>query len=149
MTIIKWDPFGNIASLQSKINRMFDEAFAVNQGRQEDIISNSWKPPVDIFEDNEGIIIRAELPGVKKENISVDVKDNVLTLKGNRPADTDIPDEHYFRRERVYGQFYRAFTLQEYIVPDKIQAAFKDGVLEIRIPKPEEQKPTQVNVSIE
>lgn len=149
MTIIKWDPFGNVSTLQNRINRMFDEAFATNQSRQEDIVTNAWKPPVDIFQDEQGIVIKAELPGVKKENISVDVKENILVLKGNRPIDTDVPEDRYYRRECVSGQFYRAFTLQEYVAPEKIQAAFKDGILEIKIPKPEEQKPTQVTVSIE
>ncbi len=149
MTIIKWDPFGNLATLQNRINRMFEEAFELPRSRNEDIMTSSWKPPVDIFQEEEGIAIKVELPGVKKENISVDVKDNLLVIRGDRPMDTDVPDDRYYRRERVFGQFYRAFTMQEYVAPEKIQAAFKDGVLEIRIPKPEEQKPTQVTVSIE
>ncbi|MFZ5573044.1 MAG: Hsp20/alpha crystallin family protein [Thermodesulfobacteriota bacterium] len=149
MTIIKWDPFGNVASLQSRINRMFEEAFAHPESRHEDMATGTWKPLVDIYQEGDGIVIKVELPGVKKENISVDVKDNTLVLRGTRLPESDIPDNRYYRRERIFGPFYRAFTLQEYVAPESIQAAFKDGVLEVRIPKPEEQKPTQVTVSIE
>jgi len=104
---------------------------------------------VDIYETANGIVLAAELPGVRKENVSVEVKDNVLTLKGERMADPTIREEDYYRKERCFGTFQRSFTLQQNVQPDLIKATFKDGVLEIEIPRPEEEKPKQITVDIE
>ena len=149
MTIVKWDPFRNVAALQDRINRIFDESFSRTADLEDDISMSAWKPLVDIYETDEAIILKAELPGIKKEDVSVEVKDNILTLKGERAEEKEIKEKTYYRKERAFGTFNRAFNLQHRIQPDKIKARFKDGVLEIEIPKPEEEKPKQITVKVE
>lgn len=149
MTIVKWDPFRNVAALQDRINRIFDESFSRTADLEDDISMSAWKPSVDIYETDEAIILKAELPGIKKEDVSVEIKDNVLTLKGERIEDKEVKEESYFRKERCFGTFSRAFNLQHRVQPDKIKARFKDGILEVEIPKPEEEKPKQITVNIE
>ena len=149
MTIVKWDPFRNVAALQDRINRIFDESFSRTDDLDDDISMSAWKPLVDIYETDEAIILKAELPGIKKEDVSVEVKDNVLTLKGVRTEEKEIKEKNYYRKERAFGTFSRSFNLQHRIQPDKIKARFKDGVLKIEIPKPEEEKPKQITVNVE
>ncbi len=149
MTIVKWDPFRNVAALQDRINRIFDESFSRTADVDDDISMSAWKPSVDIYETDEAIILKAELPGIKKEDVSVEVKDNVLTLRGERVEDKEIKEGSYFRKERCFGTFSRAFNLQHRVQPDKIKAKFKDGILVVEIPKPEEEKPKQIVVNVE
>jgi len=149
MTIVKWDPFRNVAALQDRINRIFDESFTRTDDVDDDISMCAWKPTVDIYETDEAIILKAELPGIKKEDVSVEINDNVLTLKGERVEDKEIKEGSYFRKERCFGTFSRAFNLQYRVQPDKIKAKFKDGILEIEIPKPEKEKPKQITVNVE
>ncbi len=149
MTIVKWDPFRNVAALQDRINRIFDESFSRTADLDDDISMSAWKPLVDIYETDEAIILKAELPGIKKDDVSVEVKDNVLTLKGVRTEEKEIKEKNYYRKERAFGTFSRSFNLQHRIQPDKIKARFKDGVLKIEIPKPEEEKPKQITVKVE
>lgn len=149
MTIVKWDPFRNVAALQDRINRIFDESFSRTADIEDDINMSAWKPSVDIYETDEAIILKAELPGIKKEDVSVEVKDNVLTLRGERIEDKEIKEGSYFRKERCFGTFSRTFNLQHRVQPDKIKAKFKDGILEIEVPKPEEEKPKQITVNVE
>ena len=149
MSLVRWDPFRNVSALQERINRLFDESIARSREVDDDIAECSWRPTVDIIDSPQGVKIRADLPGVSKENVEVEVKDNVLTLKGDRPDDQGVGEENYFRKERCCGSFHRAFALHSIIQPDTIQAKFKDGVLEILIPKPEDEKPLRVKVDID
>ena len=150
MSIVRWDPFRNISSLQDRINKIFEESMERNREYEDgNIVMCAWKPSVDIFETTDGIVIRAEIPGVKKEDVSVEVKDNILTLKGERKPDPDVEENHFYRRERVYGKFHRAFTMRDLVNPDSIRAKITDGVLEVEVPNPEEEKPRQIKVNIE
>jgi HSP20 family protein len=128
---------------------MFEDSFGRARDPENEMSSCSWRPPVDIYETEDGIVLAAELPGVGKENISVEVKDNILTLKGERTANQNIMEKSFYRQERCYGTFQRSFTLQQNIQPNLIKATFKDGVLEIEIPKPEEEQPMQISVKVE
>jgi HSP20 family protein len=148
MAIMRWDPFRNINTLQDRINRLFDDAFPRSAEHEDDMVC-AWRPMVDIYESEAGIVIQADLPGVEKEKVSVEVKDNILTIQGERGDDHPAGDENYYRRERTCGSFQRSFTLRSVIAPDQIKASFKNGVLKIEIPKPEEEKPKQVTVNIE
>ncbi len=148
MALVRWQPYGAVASLQDSINRLFSDAFPRTL-IDDDTTLGSWKPVVDIYDRQESIVIHAELPGVTKDNVSIEVKDNILTLKGERTDTKEVSEEKYFRKERVFGSFHRAFTLPATINPESIKASFKDGVLEIEIPKPEEQKPKQIRINIE
>jgi len=149
MTTVKWDPFRNVAALQDRINRMFEDSFSQASGSEDEMSSYGWRPSVDIYEVEAGIVIKADLPGVKKEDVSVEVKDNILTLKGMRTQDADSGDECYFCQERNFGQFQRTFTLQYNVAPEKIKASFKNGVLKVTVPEPEEEQPRKIRVNID
>lgn len=149
MALVKWDPFREATTLQERINRLFEDAFPRARDREEDLNLGTWRPAVDIYEEETGVVLKAELPGVKKEDVSVEVKDNVLTIKGERKVDSEVKEKNYYRRERTHGSFSRSFNLQYAVNPDKIKARFKDGVLEIEVPKPEEEKTKQINVNID
>ncbi len=148
MAIVRWDPFKNIATLQDRINRLFEDAFPSKSG-EEDFSMGDWKPLADIYDKGDSIMIHAEIPGVKKEDVSIEVRENILTLKGSRASDKEIKEENYYRRERNSGSFQRSFTLPPMIDPDQIKAKFKDGVLEIEIPKPEKSESKQITVKVE
>jgi HSP20 family protein len=105
-----------------------------------------WNPAVDLYEKDDYFVIKAELPGVDKKDIAIDLKDRVLTLSGERSYENEVKEDSYYRRERSYGKFQRAFTLPAEVDSDKIKAEFKDGLLRIEVPKPEEQKPKQVTI---
>jgi HSP20 family protein len=134
-----------MTTLQSRINRLFDEPFFPTD-RENNEVMGTWYPVVDMFEENDSFVIKAELPGMDKKDISVDVKDRVLTLKGERKFENEVKEENYYRRERSYGKFQRAFTLPADIDPNEIRADFKDGLLKIEVPKPEEHKPKEITV---
>ena len=149
MALVKWDPFRDVAELQNRINRMFDDSFGPSRNREDEVNVCAWRPVVDIYETETGVILSVDLPGVGKENVSVEVKDNVLTLKGERFPKTEINQEAYYRQERTYGTFQRSFTLHHNIQPDLIKATFRDGMLEIEIPRPDEEQPKQITVNVE
>ncbi len=149
MAIVKWDPFRDVAQLQNRINRMFDESFGQSRELEGEASLRTWRPPVDIYETANGIVIAVELPGVNKESVSVEVKEDVLTLKGERVPNPDISEDDYYRRERLFGPFKRAFTLHQNVQPELIKATFKDGILEVQIPRPVKEQPKQITVNVE
>ena len=105
-----------------------------------------WNPVVDIYDHDDKIIIKAELPGIEKEDIHVDLKSGVVTLSGERSHEKEVKEENFLHKERVYGKFSRSFSLPEGLDTDKIEADFKNGVLKIEIPKPEAKKPKKIAV---
>jgi len=139
----------NVATLQDRINHIFNEAFAGSKDFEDEVSMSAWRPVVDIFDTDNAIVIKAELPGIKKDDVSVDVKDNVLTIKGERSLTKKIKEENYYRKERSFGKFQRSFTLPEAIDSARIKANFKNGVLEIEVPKAEEKKPKQISINVE
>lgn len=149
MTIVRWDPLKNVAALQDRINRLFNEAFASSKDFEDEVGISAWRPAVDIYDTDNAIVIKAELPGIKKDYVSIDVKGNVLTIKGERSFDKEIKEENYYRKERSFGKFQRSFSLPEAVNPEAIKANFKNGVLEIEVPKPEEKKPKQISINVE
>ena len=148
MTIVRWDPFRNMSTLQDRINRIFDETTSRSQDYDVEVSQCDWRPVVDIYDSEKAIVVNAELPGVSKESITLDVKGNILTLKGERKSDAEVSKENYYRMERCFGTFERAFTLPSTVDPGKITANFKDGVLKIEIPKPEGKKPKQISINV-
>jgi len=145
MAIVKWDPFATLPTLQDRINRIFEEAFPVNTDEGTPSMCD-WRPPVDTYEEGDTIVITVELPGVKKENISIDVKDNTISINGERILDENASDKQYFRRERFHGRFYRAFSLPETADPNRIEASFKDGLLKILIHRSDETVTKKVEI---
>ena len=149
MTLVRWEPLKDVSSLQNRINRMFEDFFPHSRSLDEELDTCAWQPAVDIFETDTGLVINAELPGVKKEDVSVELKDNILTIKGERWAERNIDEQMYYRKERCFGTFKRSFTLREIVQPDQIKARFKDGILEIEIPKVEKEAPRKISVDID
>jgi HSP20 family protein len=133
-------------SLSDQMNRMFDGFFYPTTGDDEKMSRWNGNPAVDIYDNDDHIVIKAEIPGVDKKDITVDIKDGVLTLKGERSSDNEERKENFYRRERTFGKFERAFTVPAEVDLDKIKADYKDGVLKIEIPKPKEHKPKQVTI---
>ena len=145
MSIVKWDPFHDLTSLQDRINRLFEEAFP-RSGESDERGTGIWRPPVDILDTETAIVIEVEVPGISKDDISIDLKENVLSIKGERKLEADREEENYYQRERRFGWFQRTFTLPANVDPESIKATFKQGVLKIEIPKPEERKPKQITI---
>jgi HSP20 family protein len=131
MTLVRWDPFRDVAELQNRINRMFDESFGRSRDLDDESGLRTWRPAVDIYETENGIAIDFELPGVSKEDVAVEVKDDVLTLRGERLANPRVKEDNY------------------YIQPAQIKATFKDGILRIDIPRPAEERPKSITVNVE
>lgn len=149
MSVVKWDPFKNIATLQGRINRLFEDAFPRSALDDEDLAACAWRPAVDIFESDEGMVIQMDLPGVSKEDVAIEVKNNLLNIYGTRPVQNDVREDRFYRRERTCGTFQRAFTLHTAIAPEAIKATFKHGVLSVLIPHPEEEKSRKITVNID
>ena len=146
MELIRWNPMRDMFSLRHPMNHLFDDVFRPVVRGDSKLSMWDWNPTVDIYDNDENIVIKAELPGIEKKDIVIDVKDGVLTLKGERSFDNEIKEEKYYCRERTFGKFERVFRLPAKVDPEKISADYKDGLLKIDIPKPEEQKPKQITV---
>ncbi len=145
MQLVRWNPIRDMFCLSHRMNHMFDDVLSPALKTGEPSMWN-WNPVVDYYDNEENIVIKAELPGIDKDNIIVDVKGRFLTLKGERSSENEVKEERYYRRERAYGKFERVFALPAEVDPDKIRADYKDGVLTIDIPKPIEHKPRQIAV---
>ena len=146
MNLVKWSPWREMPALYNRFNRLFDDPFFRVGQMDDDAGMGLWNPAVDLYEKDDHFMIKAELPGVDKKDIKIDLQDRLLTLSGERTYDNEVKEENYYRRERSYGKFQRVFTLPADVDSDKIKAEFKDGVLQIEVPKPEEKKAKQVTV---
>ena len=148
MALTRWRPtqavFPPVWDIQNEINRVFDNLW----GPEESKLRGMWSPAVDIAETRDEIVVSADLPGLEKENIKVNVENNVLTFSGERKQETKTEESNVHRLERSYGFFSRSFALPATVKSDKIKAAYKDGVLRLMLPKVEEAKPRQIAVEI-
>lgn len=148
MALTRWRPmpsaFPQVWDIQSEINRVFDNLW----GPEESELRGMWSPAVDIAETKDEIVVSADLPGLNKENIKVNVENNVLTFSGERKQETQENGSNVHRLERSYGFFSRSFTLPATVRADAIKAAYKDGVLHLTLPKAEEAKPRRIAVEI-
>ncbi len=146
MTLVRWNPLKEVPVLQNRINRLFDDFFPETFMDSGKSMAGVWNPVVDIYDTADTTVIKADLPGLKKEDIAINIEGNVLSLTGERNLDEEVKKENFYRRERAYGMFKREFTLPSTVDHEKIKADFKDGVLKIEIPKPEEKKPKTITV---
>ena len=144
MAMIRWEPARELASMEiDRLNRMFSEFYG-------EAFSRAWVPAVDIYEtEAHEVVVKAELPDMKREDISLTFENGVLTLKGERKLEQEVKKEHFHRVERRHGAFSRSFTLPNTVDAGRINAAYKDGVLTIRLPQREEAKPKQIAVNVE
>ena len=144
MALVRWDPIRELDSLQGDMNRLFDRFF---EGRTTgNGGSRRWIPAMDLVETGDHLVLRGDLPGLTEDDIDIEIKDNVLTVSGERKADKEEKGEGYHRVERAFGSFSRSLSLPRGVDAERVDAKFDNGVLEVRIPKPEEAKPTRVQI---
>lgn len=149
MAIMRWvDPFKELSAIHDRMNQLFDEAFLPAQGSEAAPATAMWSPAVDIYESGDDIVVKAEVPGIDRDGVAVEVKDGILTLRGERKFEKEEKEENYHRIERSYGTFVRSFALPSSADPEKVEAALRDGVLEVRIGKREQAKPRKVKVTV-
>ena len=145
MEVVRWEPFESLNKMHARINDLFGESLGRTWAKPS---SATWYPLVDVLESKDAYLIRAELPGMKKEDFHLEVKDGALTLTGERKSEKAVDGAEYRSVERVNGKFWRSFSLPETVKHDGIQATYKDGILEIHVPKAEEAKPRQIEISV-
>jgi len=141
MSLIRWDPFREFNTLPARFGGLF--------GKEWDAPMNAtaWNPPVDIFETDNHLVIKAELPGMDAKNLEVKLENNVLTLRGDRKFEKETKEENYYRVEREYGTFFRSVMLPAAVDAEKVNAEYKDGILKIVLPKRAETKPKSIHVA--
>jgi HSP20 family protein len=144
MPIVRWDPFREIVQMRDEIGRWFGDITEREKGERK---SAMWAPDVDIKETEKEVIVRADLPGIKMEDIDVSVDENQLVIKGERKIEKEEKEKDYIRVERSYGSFYRSFDVGVPIKAEEVKASYADGVLEITIPKAEVKQPKKVEVT--
>lgn len=147
MAVVKWDPLRDLLSIQDRMNRLFEQTLSRSR-TEEGITASTWSPAVDIYETPETILMKADLPGLSREDIEIQIQDNTLTLRGERRFAKDVQQENYLRIERAYGVFHRNFTLPATVEQERIRAVFLDGVLELTLPKAEEAKPKKIAIEV-
>jgi HSP20 family protein len=145
-TIARWDPFRGLSTLQDQVNRLF--ADTLFRGRSDESALTTWAPAVDIYETENALVVKADLPDVSEKDLDIQVEDNILTIRGERKFERDVKEDNYLRVERAYGSFSRSFSLGNTVNTEAIKAEYRDGVLTLTIPKREEAKPKQVKVSV-
>ena len=146
MALVRWEPFRELAALQNEMGRWMNQlaggvGTAPGNGQ-----SSTWLPAVDVWETDSELVLSFDLPGIPEDKVAVELDDSVLTVSGERERTQEHSSERFYRFERRFGQFSRSVTLPAGIKEDEIKAAYKDGVLEIRVPRPEEQKPKRIQI---
>jgi HSP20 family protein len=148
MAIIKWDPFKELMDIQSRMSRLFEDTVSRSRGRDDDITHAGWTPLVDIYETENYIILKAELPEIDQKDINLRIENDNLILEGERKIQEETKKENYYLVERAYGKFKRSFTLPSSVDAEKIKAEYKHGVLKVILPKREETKGKQITIDI-
>jgi HSP20 family protein len=150
MALVHWEPVREITSIQNEMNRLFDTFFdtPTRANGANGTSLRRWVPAMDLVETEDSFVLKADLPGLTEGDVNVEVEDKVLTVSGERKAEHEDKREGYVRVERSYGTFRRSLTLPEGIDAEAVQATFENGVLEVRIPKPEERKPRKVAIQV-
>lgn len=144
-----WQPFRELESLQSEMNKLFDLSLGRWPERTTGLMEGAWSPAVDVYDSKDNIMVKADIPGIKKEDIDVSVHGDILTIKGEKKQETETKEKGFIKTERFYGSFNRAVALPVEVDASKVKASYKGGVLELVLPKKEEAKPKQIKVEIE
>jgi HSP20 family protein len=156
MALIRWEPARELATIQNEMNRLFNTFFEPPQGAGNGQAQTlrRWIPAMDLVETEDDFVLRADLPGLSEGDVNIELEDNVLTISGERKAEHEgapppkgVVKEGYYRMERASGAFSRSLTLPDGVDPDRVRASFDKGVLEVRVPKPEQRKPRKVQIS--
>jgi len=147
MAIVRWEPFRDLLATQKEFDRLFREAFSPMFGEQ-DLSTRTWAPAVDIFENENNLVMKADLPGIDPKDVEIKVEDGTLYLKGERKFEKETKEENYHRVERSYGAFSRSFSLPTSVDSEKVAAEYKDGQLILTLPKREEAKPKTIKINV-
>lgn len=150
MALVRWDPTREVATLQGEMNRLFSSFFDTpgsggNGGSQ----MRRWVPAMDLVETGDAFVLKADLPGMSEDDVNIEIEKSVLTISGERKTEHEDREAGYYRVERAAGYFARSLTLPDGVDAEQVKAAFEDGVLTVRIPKPEETKPTRVRIGVD
>ncbi|MBI5316194.1 MAG: Hsp20/alpha crystallin family protein [Nitrospirae bacterium] len=148
MTLVRWDPFRELEDVSDRLNQMFHRSTPARTNGKETMVVADWVPSVDVSETEGEYQIKAEIPDVKKEDVKVTLEDGVLTIQGERKQEKEVKGKRYHRVERSYGRFVRSFTLPDVIDEEKVKAEFKDGILNLALPKSEKAKPKAIEVTV-
>jgi HSP20 family protein len=149
MAIVRWNPQRDLMQMREEMDRLFNQFLRRGEGEEATLAQGLWAPPVDIYETDDAFMLKAELPGFTKEDVSIEIHENRLIIRGERKRETEAKEDQYHRLERAYGRFERAFWLPTTVDAEQIQATFKDGVLELRLPKSPAAKPKQIPITEE
>ncbi|HKW89364.1 MAG TPA: Hsp20/alpha crystallin family protein [Candidatus Acidoferrales bacterium] len=144
-TVMRWEPFRNLTSLQEQVNRLFESSFP---SRGSDSTLTAWAAAVDVYETENELVIKADLPDVAEKDLDVRVENSLLTIHGERKFEQNVKEEDYLRMERSYGSFSRGFSLPNSVDTEAVKAEYKDGVLNIALPKRAESKQKQVKIAV-
>ena len=144
-TLVRWDPLRDVASLHTELGRLMNGIFEAPAGRQ----VQAWVPTLDVWEGDDSVTYAFDLPGIAQDDISIEVEDGVLTVSAKREQSEEIDTERFHRLERRYGTFSRAVGLPQGVTEEEIKASYKDGVLEVVVPKPVQQKPKRIAISVD
>jgi len=145
-TITRWEPFGGLNALHEQVNRLFEDSFGRSRAGQADLAS--WAPAADIYETENELVVKSDLPEMHEKDIDVRVENNTLTIRGERKFNNEVHEDNYLRVERAYGTFTRTFSLPNTVNTEAIKAEYKNGVLTVSMPKREETKAKQVKISV-
>jgi HSP20 family protein len=143
-SITRWDPFHTLSGLQEQVNRLFE----TSQGRADNSALTTWVPAVDIYETENELVLKADLPDMNEKDLDIRVENNMLTIRGERKFEQQVKEENYLRVERAYGTFSRSFSLPNTVNTEAIKAEYNHGVLTVQLPKRAEAKPKQVKVNV-
>jgi len=147
MAMVRFDPFRDLAVLQDRMNRLFNDSYSPR--REDDLMNRgSWTPAVDIYEIEGALVLKAELPDMRRDDIDISVENGTLTIRGERKPDGELKQENFHRVERAYGSFERSFSLPNTVDAVKIGAEYKDGVLTVTLPVREEAKPRTIKIDV-
>ena len=146
MAIVRWEPFREFTTLQNEMNRLFNTVFDAPAPGNGGSTMRRWMPAMDLVETEDNFVLRADLPGMKEDDVKIEFEDGTLTVSGERKAEHESKNEGYYRVERAFGSFSRSLTLPQGIDPEGVTANFEHGVLEVLIPKPEERKPRRIEI---
>jgi HSP20 family protein len=152
MALVRWEPVRELNTIQQEMNRLFNTFFdtpaGASGGGNGGTGARRWVPAMDLVETDDHFVLRADLPGLAQEDVKIEVADDTLTVSGERRFEHEAKKDGFYRLERGSGAFARSLTLPDGIDPDAIEAAFDKGVLEVRIPKPEQRKPRRVEIAV-
>jgi HSP20 family protein len=147
MALARWTPYRDLMAVRDEMNRVLNEAFGRGSTDESAWFSGAWSPPVDIYETDDALVMKAELPGFSKDDMHIEMKENTLVIRGERKREDEVKEGSYHRTERVYGAFQRSFLLPTTVDQEKVRASYKDGVLELRLPKVQAAQPKRISVT--